>query len=141
MSPPEGEREIYQLIGYGIFFGILLIGALLLAGCATPTDEPTVPSTTASAPTAATPRPLPLADYVGPGTFRIGSQMTPGVWVTPGATGAICSYWIRTAPGGTVVEQDSTGPGEALLVQLDRDDDEQQIFESSGCEPWREVSP
>lgn len=137
------ERDVHAVRRYvalGAFLAVLIVGALFLVACA-PARDVAVPSFGPAAPTGAVPEPPPLADFVGPGSFRIGPEITPGVWVTPGAATALCSYWLRTGSvDGPVVESGSAGPGEQLLVRFGRDTTA-DVFESSGCEPWREVSP
>lgn len=136
MTPTE--RSVWRHVALGAFLAILIIGALFfISGCGRGVPSSYGPA----APTAAVPEPRPLADYVGPGVLRIGPDIAPGVWVTPGATTALCSYWLREDDqDGPVVEAGSAGPGERLLVQLPRTGDA-DVFESSGCEPWREVTP
>lgn len=137
MTPTE--RSVWRHVALGAFLAVLIVGALfLISGCG---RDVAIPTYGPAAPTGAVPEPPPYADYVGPGAFRIGPEITPGVWVTPGAAGALCSYWLREDDqDGPVVEAGSAGPGEQLLVRFGRDS-AADVFESAGCEPWREVSP
>lgn len=141
MTTDRDVQAVRRYVALGALLAVLIVAALFLVACGDGQDDVALPTYGPAAATGTVPEPPPYADYVGPGAFRIGPEITPGTWITPGAATALCSYWLREdGQDGTVVESGSAGPGERLLVRFGRDTPA-DVFESAGCQPWREVSP
>lgn len=87
-----------------------------------------------AAPAPADPMPGPVPFMEHDGTYVVGKDVRPGLYLTRGATGGGVCTWLRLAGSGddpVVVERgESTDAQYAQIAPTD------QAFETHGCQSW-----
>lgn len=118
-----------------------VVGAGIAAADPTTTPSPT-PSGPAPGPTtSATPSPSP--DAAAPtepkttidsdGTYKVGVDIVPGTYSTPGPIEGGACYWKRTGGPDGQTKVDNALTKKPAVVQIDPGDTE---FKTDGCQPW-----
>jgi hypothetical protein len=80
------------------------------------------------------PQPVPFIEHDG--TYRVGVDIWPGLYLTPGAAGSAVCSWLRLSSAGgrevrNVIEHgESSGAQYALVAPTDA------AFETHGCRTW-----
>jgi hypothetical protein len=86
----------------------------------------------------AQPAPPPLPGPIHPsidkdGTYKVGTDISPGTYSSPGPAGTGVCYWRRVS-GDTVV--DNAMSKKPQIVQIDATD---TSFKTSDCQPWQKI--
>lgn len=118
--------------------GVVLCAVMALASNDKPQPiAPKAPAATTAtkAPVAKAPVKVKPASTIGPGTFKVGKDITAGTYQTPGASRGIvllCTYTVTTAGGNPEDFGAISNEKEPAYVTLKNG----QTFKSSGCAPW-----
>lgn len=89
-----------------------------------------------SAPAAAGPPayPSPFMDHDG--TYLVGTDIRPGLYLTPGATGGGNCSWIRRSASGSGDVSNVIDRGESSEAQYALIAPTDKAFETQGCQTW-----
>ena len=120
-------RVITSASGWSDYSGPMkaaLLGAAVVTGIA------------CAAPATASPAyPVPFMDHDG--TYLVGKDIRPGLYLTLGSSGGGACSWLRLSSlgsrdGSNIIERgESTDPRYAQVDPTDT------AFETHGCQPWR----
>ena len=120
-----------------LHLSVALALVLLLVACADATVEPAAPDQTASTATlpptpTSTASPTPEPGF-GDGTWRVGEDIPPGLYVAPG--GDLC-YWARLSGFGGSLDEiiaNDLGGGQRIVTIAPSD----AGFDTGGCGTWQ----
>lgn len=138
---PKKKRWPIILVVVGIVLLLgCLVGLLTVALKADPTTKTRTPgpASTAAKTRDVTPPAKPVkAKTIGEGTWKVGTEVTPGTYRTPGAKEGIitlCSWQVSTDDDGqhilSIDAVDSTSEPGRVTLKAGR------YFKTSGCQDW-----
>jgi hypothetical protein len=89
-----------------------------------------------AAPAVADPPPYPLPFMDHDGTYRVGTDIKPGLYLTLGGTGGGNCSWIRRSAGASGDVSNLIDHGESSQAQYALIAPTDQTFETHGCQSW-----